>query len=116
MSKAQDLILNCIEFNSFNDFDGAVVVRELRKSADLWEAVIFHKYPNGELTLRDLPDDLYFDTLFIRSSGKNDEKLYSLMHELRADEINWLDDIKSDRFGGFKLYIPDRRVLRAWWD
>jgi hypothetical protein len=122
----QELNLKLIATVRFNDLNGKMVVAELRKNKDLWDAVVIDREYYAEpkkdsqsgcdlIKLRDLPDNLWnVDTVFILSSGKDDILLEAVAKGWSADEIEW---IKGDRAGTLLGSFPAKqKILKIWWD
>ena len=124
MNAIQELNLELIEKASFNNFDGKLVVSELRKNRSLWTAVVMDReyYESAAkdggcnlIKLRDLPDDMWnVDTVFILSSGKDDKLLMAVAKGWSADEISWIEGEKAGKLLG--SFPAKQKILRAWWD
>ena len=102
MASLQDIQLELIRRSSFNKLNGPQVVADLEKHQDLWRSALIDRPSGVDITLRDLPENAWnVDTLFILSTGKDDEKLELLAKSWRRDEVNW---------------IEGKRILSVWWD
>lgn len=98
----QDIQLELIRRTAFNNFNGTQIVSDLEKHRDLWLSVLIDRPCDIDIKLRDLPENIWnVDTLFILSSGKDDEELELLAESWRPDNINWL---------------KARRIMCIWWD
>lgn len=113
INPTQRIVLNLMKRSSYNEFDGERVVRDLNSEADLWNAAYMLADGAPLLPLRDLPEGYHnVSTLYLMSSGLNDEKLVALARTWRADEVEWLpDDEATQLMGGGRGH-----VLRVWWD
>jgi hypothetical protein len=98
----QEIHLELIRRATFNHLNGPKVVEDLEKHRDLWQAALIDRPSGVDIKLRDLPENHWnVDTLFILSSGKDDDKLELLAKSWRPDEVNW---------------IEGKRILSVWWD
>lgn len=114
INPTQRVVLNLMKRSSYNEFDGDRVVRSLDSNSDLWVGAYMVPEAYPLLPLRDLPDGYHnVSTLYIMSSGVNDEELVALARSWRADEVGWLTDQEvAHLMGGGGA----GRVLRVWWD
>jgi hypothetical protein len=115
INPTQNLMLDLITKASFNDFDGKAVVDDLMNHQELWCSVMMTREGMCGITLRDLPDgDYNVDTLYILSSGKDDNHLLAVAEGWPSDEVSWLSDDAAGKFLG--CFPATGRVLRLWWD
>jgi hypothetical protein len=127
INEIQEINLKLMEKASFNSFNGKLVVAELLKNKDLWEAVVmdreFCEKAEAEsyligcdlIKLRDLSSGYWnVDTLFILSSGKDDRLLKAVAKGLDADEVDWVKRDKAEKMLG--CYPAKKKILRVWWD
>lgn len=113
----QGLEFELIKKASFNEFDGVVVVEDLKKHKDLWRGVVMDRgsygcYEDGMnlIKLRDIEDDCWnVDTLYILAVDTKTEELKKLAEKWEADEVSYM---KEPYLGGGKY----TKVLRVWWD
>lgn len=112
--KAQKLMFKLMKLASFNNFDGRMVVKNLETHRELWKSCVMDG--NDLIKLRDLSkNDWNTDTLYILTTGVNDELLEHIAKDLwGADKVTYLDkDEASHRLGKFPC---EDKVLMIWWD
>jgi hypothetical protein len=94
MNKIQKIILDLISNTSFNEFDGKVVAKDLRKNEDKWKGVIFGRFCYYTLIpLRDIDLDTYnADTIFIKLPKENLGWLKEMVEKWKVDEFGYYLD------------------------
>ncbi len=114
ITDTQELILKLIEKNSFNNFSGPSVARDLRENKTLWRSLlmtrfvrpVFQKLQNPAKSnpppvsidhradlfpLRYLPGDHYSaDTLIIHTEPGQQDHLEALGKRWQADTADWI--------------------------
>jgi hypothetical protein len=145
ITETQELILKLIEKNSFNNFSGHSVVRDLREHQTLWRSVLMTRfvrpvyqelanpvtsaprppvaiYHEADLMpLRDTPADTYSaDTLVIHSEPRQQDLLHALAKNWKADESYWVFADEAFRAMGttwrkVKDFAREDRVLLVLW-
>jgi len=108
----QDLQFKLMKSASFNSFNGEQVVEDLLAHENLWKGAIMDRAGYNQeidfIKLRDIEEGEWnVDTLYIKSSHIDDEKLELLAKTWEADEVAW----EEVDLGG-----PREKVLRVWWD
>jgi hypothetical protein len=146
ITETQELLLKLIEKNSFNNFSGPTVARDLRANLSLWRSVMMtrlvrpaYQDPENPLTstrppvsiyhevdllpLRYAPDDRYSaDHLIIHTEPGRQDRLEALAHSWNADAACWI--LADEAFRGMgttwrvvKDFAREDRVLYVmWWD
>lgn len=113
---AQDLHFELIKKATFDEFNGEKVVQDLMSNKELWVGVIMDRLKGtlGDLvTLRDICADTWnADTLYILSSGKDDDKLQKLAEGWQCDNINWWR--KRDVFNHIVCYTHVGILVLKW--
>ena len=121
----QDLQFELMERSSFNEFDGEQVVKDLKENDELWSGVIIDRagyssryHENTEpidlIKLRDIGDDVWnADTVYILTTGENDDRLELIASKWEADEVDWIEGEPAGAMLGSNV---GHRVLRVWWD
>jgi hypothetical protein len=114
INKTQKLMFKIMKRASFNEFDGKQVVADLIEHKDLWTGCMFIR--DDLITLRDISDDHWnADTLYILTTGINDEKLERIaLEDWGADEVSYLDKKEAEYSLG--MFSCPHKVLRIWWD
>lgn len=113
INKVQELQFELMKLASFNSYDGEEVVADLIEHKDLWHGCVLDR--DDLIKLRDISDDYWnVDTLYILTTGKNDEKLQQLAEKWNADEVDYLSDKEASSQLGTSH--PKGKVLRVWWD
>jgi len=111
----QELIFELMKRATFNYFDGEKVVQSLRENNHLWKAVYMTRDYGTLIPLRDIPTGSFnVDTLYIISSGRDDEKLVRLAKTWEPDEIEWLSE--DEVVDKLSTTMEKYRVLMVWWD
>lgn len=115
ISRVQALQFELMKAASFNAFDGARVVRDLRSNRELWCGVIMDR-PDSLIQLRDIGQNFWsVDIVYILSSGANDAKLRALSRKWQPDAADWITGRKAQELLGEAGFGP-RRILALWWD
>ena len=116
MNKVQELQFELMKLASFNEFDGDMVVEDLKAHSDLWKGVIMDREGYVEkphcvsltldfIKLRDIEDDYWnIDTIFIKPVEGKEKQLEAIAKKWGADEVDWIE--KTDA----------GKVLRVWFD
>ena len=111
INQVQQLHLELIRLTSLNLGDGNAVVDDLLRHRGLWQAVLTDRA--NLIKLRDMPDGYWnVDTLYIMSSGVDDDALLALAHTWHADTISW---IRTDRPYHHSMGGSPARVLYVWY-
>lgn len=116
MNEIQRLQFELMKAASFNQFDGDRVVSDLVGNEDLWQGAVMGSFETCPLVcLRDIKDGNWnVDTLYILSSGVDDEQLEVLAGSWHPDEVSWLTEEEAlDLLGDD---ADAGTVLRVWWD
>jgi hypothetical protein len=121
MKTIQDLQFELMERASFNEFDGARVVRDLREHSDLWTGAIMGRFHYSELIpLRDIAEDYWnVDELMILPDKDREDELEQLAKSWRADEIEWIGGEEACKeLGSYSQQAREneKQILRIWWD
>lgn len=117
LNETQELVFKLMEKATFNNFNGARVAQDLRVHRDLWESAFMLDEHMPLLALRDMKHNFYnADTLYILSSGKDDQKLEQLAKTWRPDSIEWIEGDDAMRLLGMYDKSKKIRILRLWWD
>ncbi len=146
ITETQELLLRLIEKNSFNNFSGPTVARDLRANQPLWRSVLMTRlvrptYQSLEnpltttrppvsiynevdlLPLRHAPEDSYSaDHLIIHAEPGQQDRLEALAQPWNADAACWI--LADEAFRGMgttwrvvKDFAREDRVLYVmWWD
>lgn len=134
MNDVQKIQFDRMRRTSFNDFDGAMVARELESISDRWKAVLFGRFANSTLIeLRDLADGhINADTVMILAYvGEAGYIMEVAEEEWHADEVGccWIVDgtlrcegqspftdvQQLHRQYGATLNAGEA-LIRLWWD
>jgi hypothetical protein len=114
ISRVQALQFELLKAASFNAFDGARVVRDLRSNRALWCGVVMER-PDSLIQLREIGQNFWsVDTLYILSSAANDAKLRALSRTWQPDAVDWITGHKAQELLGSSA--SGRRILALWWD
>jgi hypothetical protein len=116
-ASVQELQLELMRRASFNEFDGAMVVAELKSHPDLWEGALMDR--PDLIKLRDLSEIWNVDTLWITPRPGKEDQLWNLAAQWDADEIDWIGGDGACRLLGFWSREASKRqqqILRLWWD
>ena len=110
MASPQELQLELIRRASFNDFDGDRVADDLLLHRELWSGALIDGL--GLVKLRDLDQDVWnVDTLYVLSSGRDDESLEALARTWKPDALGWQE---GDEAGSALGVFDGRRILVGW--
>ena len=106
LTRIQNLLFALMENASFNNFNGKKVVQDLKDNSHLWKSATMIEQSSGSvIILRDIDDGRFtVDTLYILSSGVDDQKLELLVSTWSANAIDWTGEYAIGK------------VLRVWWD
>lgn len=141
----QQIQFKLMKAASFNDFNGARVVDDLKRQSNLWKGAVMDRsfgtfvspdelkdrpgsafggqfYVGGIdlIKLRDIHEDAWnVDTLFITPVAGKEDALERLAKTWQADEVDWIGGEEADKMLGH--YSPETRnnpkqILRIWWD
>ena len=119
INQIQALQFALMKRSSFNEFDGPRVVRDLLANRGLWCGALMDRAgSNFLIKLRDLGHSYWnVDTLYILSSGANDEALRRIAEHWRADTVEWVSGRPAERLLGESLSGGrSPRILEVWWD
>jgi hypothetical protein len=92
------------------------VADDLIEHAALWSGALMTS--TNLVPLRDLERGSWnADTLYVLSSGQDDEALVTLAGRWEADSIDWIGGMEAAvKLGEYRTDQPVRRVLVVWWD
>lgn len=115
VTKAQAIQLTLLRRSSFNELNGVRVARDLLANRRLWCAALIDRLGNDALIkLRDLDQNIWnVDTLYVLSSGANNQSLGRIAHRWHADAISWVGGAAARRLLGYGGPV---RILEVWWD
>lgn len=127
----QEIQFELMKIASFNNFDGDLVVEDLKDNPDLWIGAVMDRagYSRTDekykpvislLKLRDMSLGYWnVDTLFITPKEGKEDELFELASDWKADEVGWIGE--EDACIALGSYSPEARtnkkqILRVWWD
>lgn len=111
ISPIQELYLQLIAQSSFNDFDGKRVVADLRSHPEVWTSALMHDNYEGQITLRDLPENYNnVSILFVCIPQEQEEAFRQLADIWNPDELGTIDPF------GWGYQTRTSLVYRLWWD
>lgn len=111
----QDIQLELIRRQQFNNFDGERVVADLLTHRDWWQAVLMDGL--DLIKLRDLNDNIWHtDTLYILATdARNAYRLAELAEDWEADTVEVYErEATGQRLGDSG--IEEQRLVEMWWD
>ncbi|GAB4424735.1 MAG: hypothetical protein Fur0044_22790 [Anaerolineae bacterium] len=112
---AQEIQLELIRRQQFNNFDGKRVAADLLTHRDWWQAVLMDR---GDLIkLRDLDHNIWHvDTLYILATdARNAYRLAELAEDWQADTVEVYEREATNRQLG-DSFIEEQRLVEMWWD
>lgn len=118
INEIQTLQFELIKRSSWNEFDGAAVVKSLEENRELWTAAVMHD--DRLMSLRDIADGYWHaDTLHILPAPGCEDALMKLAKKWEADEVSWIGGKEAcDLLGSWSREEEaiKKKILRVWWD
>jgi len=89
----QQAYFGLIALATFNNMNGEQIIKDLKQNPELWEIVVpgFLIGETETFKIREaLEKRIYFDTLYIKTTGKCKGKLQKLAKKWQADRTYWI--------------------------